>query len=41
MAYHLDTSTFLKLVATEPGTPALRAWVQQEDPTLLTGEAAS
>jgi hypothetical protein len=38
MAYYLDTSAFLKLVTTEPETPALRSWVQRKDPTLFSSD---
>jgi predicted nucleic acid-binding protein len=38
MAYYLDTSAFLKLVTTEPETPALRSWIQREDPTLFSSD---
>jgi predicted nucleic acid-binding protein len=38
MAYYLDTPAFLKLVTTEPETPALRSWVQREDPMLFSSD---
>lgn len=40
MAYYMDTSALAKLVVSEPGTPALHAWVTEAGRELVSSDLA-
>ncbi len=40
MAYYLDTSALVKLVAAEPGSESLRDWLEAQDDVLVTSDLA-
>ncbi|MDP9164665.1 MAG: type II toxin-antitoxin system VapC family toxin [Actinomycetota bacterium] len=40
MAFYLDTSALAKLVVAEPETAALRAWLAEQDRTLVSSDLA-